>query len=109
MGLQRRLLLHGTDRQPPQSQTRGPNHAEAPSIGIGDCSVYEDKQRIRRIRLTTERIPAIWRWHVDIHLTGGLPMGSAQDLETAKAEFAAAWKELKARTSPEDLSPPTGP
>ena len=27
-------------------------------IGIDDYSVYEDKQRIGRIRLTTERTPA---------------------------------------------------
>ena len=31
-------------------------------------------------------------------------MGSAQDLETAKAEFAGAWMELKVRTSPEELA-----
>ena len=27
-------------------------------------------------------------------------MGSAKDLDTAKAEFKVAWEELKARTSP---------
>ena len=31
-------------------------------------------------------------------------MGSAKDLDTAKAEFKAAWEALKARTSPEDLA-----
>ena len=31
-------------------------------------------------------------------------MGSAHDLDTAKAEFAGAWTELKARTSPEELA-----
>ena len=31
-------------------------------------------------------------------------MGSAQDLDTAKAEFAGAWTALKARTSPEQLA-----
>ena len=50
-------------------------------IGIDDYSVFEDKQRIGRIRLTTERTPAIWLWHINIHLTGGLPMCSSQDLE----------------------------
>jgi hypothetical protein len=35
---------------------------------------------------------------VTIHLPGGLPMGSAKDLDTAKAEFKAAWEALQART-----------
>ena len=46
----------------------------------------------------------MWLWNVTIHLTGGLPMGSAQDLDTAKAEFAGAWLDLKAKTPPEDLA-----
>ena len=32
-----------------------------------------------------------------IHLPGGLPMGQAGDLDTAKAELKAAWKALEAR------------
>jgi hypothetical protein len=36
--------------------------------------------------------------------TGGLPMGSNKDLESAKAEFKAAWDGLKARTPPEKLA-----
>jgi hypothetical protein len=52
-------------------------------------------QRISRIRLATER--SVWRWNVTIHLTGGLPMGSARDLDTAKADFEAAWEALKAK------------
>ena len=31
-------------------------------------------------------------------------MGSAKDLDTAKAEFKAAWEALKARTTPEQLA-----
>ena len=31
-------------------------------------------------------------------------MGSAKDLDTAKADFKAAWENLKARTSPEELA-----
>ncbi len=31
-------------------------------------------------------------------------MGSAKDIETAKAEFKAAWEALKARTAPEQLA-----
>jgi hypothetical protein len=40
---------------------------------------------------------------VTIHLPGGLPTGSAPDFST-KAEFKAAWKALKARTTPEQLA-----
>ena len=73
-------------------------------IGIDDYSVLEDEQRIGRIRLASERTPPIWLWTVNIHLTGALPMGSSQDLDTAKAEFAGAWLELKGRHSPEELA-----
>ena len=31
-------------------------------------------------------------------------MGSANDIDTAKAEFKTAWEALKARTSPEQLA-----
>ena len=48
------------------------------SIGIEDYSVLEDKQRIGRIRFAEERQPPIWLWTINIHLTGGLPMGSSQ-------------------------------
>jgi hypothetical protein len=74
------------------------------SIGLSDYAVLEDGQRIGRIRLTTERMPPVWLWNVTIHLTGGLPMGSSRDLDTAKADFKAAWEALKTRTSPEGLA-----
>lgn len=61
-------------------------------------------QRIGRIRFASERSPGIWIWNVQVHLTGGLPMGSATDLDTAKAEFKATWEALKARTPPEWLA-----
>ena len=73
------------------------------SIGINDYSVLEGRQRIGRIRFVIERMPGVWLWNVTIHLTGGL-MGSAKDLDTAKAEFKAAWEHLKARTTPEQLA-----
>jgi hypothetical protein len=65
-------------------------------------SSAHERQRISRIRLATER--SVWLWNVTIHLTGGLPMGSSKDLNTAKAEFKGPWKALKARTSPEQLA-----
>ena len=74
------------------------------SIGLSDYAVLEGSQRIGRIRLATERIPCRWLWNVTIHLTAGLPMGSAKDLDTAKADFKAAWESLKAKTSPEELA-----
>jgi hypothetical protein len=74
------------------------------SIGLSDYAVVEGEQRIGRIRLATERMPCVWLWSVTIHLTGGLPMGSGKDLDTAEAEFKAAWKALKARTPPERLA-----
>ena len=74
------------------------------TIGIRNYVVLEGEQRIGRIRFAGERQPGVWLWNVNIHLTGGLPMGSSYDLDTAKAEFAGAWTALKAKTSPEDLA-----
>ena len=36
--------------------------------------------------------------------SGSLPVGSAEDIDTAKAEFKSAWEALKARTSTEQLT-----
>ena len=74
------------------------------SIGIDDYRVLDAGQRIGRIRLADERMPPVWLWNVTIHLTGGLPMGSFPDFNAAKAEFKAAWKALKASTTPEQLA-----
>ena len=74
------------------------------SIGLSDYSVLEGRQRIGRIRFAGERTPGIWLWSVSVHLPGGLPMGSAKDLDTAKAEFKTAWEALQARTPPERLA-----
>ena len=74
------------------------------SIGIGDYSVLEGEQRIGRIRFSDERLPGVWLWNVVVHLTAGLRMGSAKDLDTAKADFKAAWENLKARTSKDELA-----
>ena len=63
--------------------------------------MLEAGQRIGRIRFVIERLPGVWLWAVTVPLSGGLPTGSASDLNTAKAEFKAAWKVLKASTTPE--------
>jgi hypothetical protein len=65
-----------------------------------DYSVFEGRQRIGRIRYAFERVPGLWLWHIQVHLTGGLPAGSAPDRATAMAEFKIAWQALKARTPP---------
>jgi hypothetical protein len=75
-------------------------------IGVRDYSVLEG--RIGRIRFAGERLPPIWTWNVVVHLTGGLPMGQAGDLDTAKADFKVAWEALKARATPEQCWQPTG-
>ena len=74
------------------------------SIGLSDYAVLEGSQRIGRIRLADERIPPIWLWNIVVHLAAGLRMGAATDLDTAKADFKAAWEVLKAKTSPEELA-----
>ena len=74
------------------------------TIGIRDYQVIEGGQRIGQIRFAVERSPGLWLWSVTVHLPGGLPMGSAPDINTAKSEFRAAWKVLKARTPPEQLA-----
>jgi hypothetical protein len=74
------------------------------SLGLNDYSVLERQQRIGRIRFAEERLPPRWLWAVTIHLPGGLPTGSAPDFSTAKVEFKAAWKALKAKTTPEQLA-----
>ena len=78
-------------------------------IGLSDYAVLEGRQRIGRIRLATERMPGVWLWNVQVHLTGGLPTGSSKDLDTAKAAFEAAWEVLKAVTPPEQLAAASTP
>ena len=46
------------------------------SIGQNDYRVLEGRQRIGRIRFADERIPGVWLWNVQVHLTGGLPRRS---------------------------------
>ena len=41
------------------------------------------------------RTPPLWLWTVNIHLISGLPMGTAKDLDTAKAEFKAGLESLE--------------
>lgn len=72
-------------------------------IGRRDYSVLDDKQMVGRIRYASERTPGIWIWNVIVHLTGGLPIGTAGSLDQAKVDFKTAWEALKARTPPDQL------
>jgi len=63
-------------------------------IGVRDYSVFEDGQRIGRIRYASERTPGIWIWHVQV-LIPGPPFGSAQTIDEAKAQFKTAWLAFK--------------
>ena len=74
-------------------------------IGIRDYSVLDGHQHIGRLRFGRPSgcRPADLR-NVVVHLTGGLPMGSAGDLDTAKADFKVAWEALKARATSEQLA-----
>jgi len=73
-------------------------------IGINDYAVLDGGRRIGRIRFVIERIPGVWLWNITVPLGGSLPTGSAQELDMAKSELRAAWKALKARTTPEQLA-----
>ena len=65
----------------------------------------EDGERIGRIRYATERTPGVWLWHVQVHLPGIKPMGTASSLSAAKADFMAAYAEFKElHTSPECIA-----
>jgi hypothetical protein len=63
-------------------------------IGINDYSVFEDAQRIGRIRFTRERTPGIWLWHVQVTIPGP-PFGDAKSIDEAKERFKAAWLTFK--------------
>jgi hypothetical protein len=73
------------------------------TIGIRDYRVLEGRQRIGRIRFADERMPGVWPWNITIHLPGGLPMGSARDLD-GQGGVQGSPEALKARTTPEQLA-----
>lgn len=74
------------------------------SIGQNDYSICDDGRRIGRIRYARERTPGVWLWHIQVHVSGGLPLGSASDLDKAKAEFKAAWATFKREHGAEKLA-----
>ncbi|ODM77818.1 hypothetical protein [Bradyrhizobium elkanii] len=73
-------------------------------IGVRDYSVLDGGQQIGRIRYASERSPGVWLWHVQVHITGSLPVGTAGSLDAAKADFKSAWLAFKARQTPEKLA-----
>ena len=72
-------------------------------IGVRDYSVLEGTSSSAGF-VRWRAAAAHLAWNVIIHLPGGLPMGPAKDLDTAKADFKAAWEALKARTTPVQLA-----
>lgn len=74
------------------------------SIGQNDYNVIEGGERIGRIRYAAERTPGIWLWNVQVHITGGLPMGTARNLPEAKSAFKTAWEAFKEQHTPEELA-----
>jgi hypothetical protein len=63
-------------------------------IGVNDYSVFEDGQRIGRIRYAKERTPGIWLWNVIVTIPGP-PYGDAKSISEAKDRFKAAWLAFK--------------
>jgi|1186.fasta_scaffold1004562_2 hypothetical protein len=70
---------------------------------VRDYTVLEDTQRIGRIRYASELTPGVWLWNVQVHIPGNMPMGTAKDLEAAKAAFKAGWEAIKAKHGRETL------
>jgi hypothetical protein len=74
------------------------------TIGINDYRVLESRQRIGRIRFAEERLPR-WLWNVTVHLPGGLPMGSAKDLDTRPRRSSKRPEASRARLSRRPVRP----
>ena len=53
-------------------------------IGLNDYNVIENGHRIGRICYAVDRSPGVWIWYIQIHFTGGLPMGTSRTFEAAK-------------------------
>jgi len=58
-------------------------------IGLNDYNVIENDQRIGRIRYAVDRTPRVWIWYVQIHLTGGLQMGTSAPLRQRSTSSGA--------------------
>ena len=91
--VQRRAVRHVV-RNPPMLTLR--------LIGPNDYSVFDDGQRIGRIRFASERNGGLWVWHVQVHIPGP-PFGTAASLDDANAQFKAAWLTFKEKHGPEKL------
>ena len=72
-------------------------------IGVRDYSMFEDGQRIGRIRFASERNPGLWVWHVQVHIPRP-PFGSAASLDEAKESFKAAWLAFREKPGREALA-----
>lgn len=66
-------------------------------IGKDDYSVIDAGEAVGRIRLASERRGEVWMWNVTVNMTGGVPAGTSENLDQAKADFRAAWSSFKQR------------
>jgi len=99
--------------RPARRCQRGHHKETAPGRGrlelpVGLLTVAPRERDVYQ-RLRRPVVPDAWESRtrhrsIVVHLTGGLSMGPSRDLDTAKADFKAAWEALKTRTSPEDLA-----
>jgi hypothetical protein len=65
-------------------------------IGKDDYAVIEADEAIGRIRLASERRGEVWMWNVTANIPGGVPAGTSDSLDQAKADFRAAWSAFQA-------------
>ena len=71
-------------------------------IDPNDYLVLDDGHPVGRIRLASERSPAIWLWTVTVTIPGG-PFGDAKTIDEAKARFKSSWLAFKNRVGDEAL------
>ena len=74
------------------------------SLGVSDFAVLEGRQASAGFDWPPNACRGSGSGASPSDLPGGLPTGSAMDIDTAKSEFKAAWEALKARTTPEQLA-----
>ncbi|WP_249158273.1 hypothetical protein [Bradyrhizobium jicamae] len=72
-------------------------------IDPNDYCVFEDGQRIGRIRHAKERSPGVWLWNVTVTIPGP-PFGDAKSITEAKERFKTAWLAFKEKHGPEKLA-----
>ncbi|QOG17539.1 hypothetical protein [Bradyrhizobium sp. SEMIA] len=73
-------------------------------IAPDDYAIRDDGHSVGRIRLATERSPAIWVWHITVTIPDRAQFGDAATLDEAKGRFRVAWEAFKAKHGAEALA-----